>query len=105
MAKKPTNATARDADEPQPTFEEAMASLEDIIDRIESGSIGLEDSVREYERGAKLVARARTLLDAAEQRVEELTDALGSDRGRGKAGGSGEIGSTGGASNADDPVD
>lgn len=79
-------------------FEQAMEALEAIIERIESGEIGLEESVREYERGAKLVVRARSLLDAAEQRVEELTEQLAQR----DQGGSSKVESTGRGPNADD---
>jgi exodeoxyribonuclease VII small subunit len=57
------------------SFEEAAEELEAINDRIESGEIGLEDSLRAYERGMKLIARCRAILDAAEQRVEEISGA------------------------------
>ena len=49
-----------------------MAELEGIVARIESGEIGLERSMAEYERGVALVARCRDVLTKAEQRVEEL---------------------------------
>jgi exodeoxyribonuclease VII small subunit len=56
-----------------PTFEQAVQALERIIERIESGEIGLEQSITEYERGVALIKRCREVLDRAEQRVEELT--------------------------------
>ena len=55
------------------TYEQAMAELELIIDRIESGEIGLEESLAAYERGVALRARCQEILDRAEQRVSELT--------------------------------
>lgn len=54
------------------SYEEAVAKLETIIDRIESGEAGLEESIAEYERGAALVKRCREILGRAEQRIEEL---------------------------------
>lgn len=71
-----------------------MAQLEEIIERIESGEIGLEKSISEYERGVGLIRRCREVLERAEQRVEELTsqmqaesrtntDSDGSSRGQG----------------------
>lgn len=53
-----------------------MAQLEEIIERIESGQIGLEKSITEYERGTALVRRCREVLERAEQRVEELTSQM-----------------------------
>lgn len=54
------------------SFEEAMAEVEAIVEQIESGEIGLEDSLVRYERGAALVRHCRQLLSSAEQRIEEL---------------------------------
>jgi len=59
------------ADEKQ-TYEDAVEELEGIIHQIESGEIGLEQSIRRYERGAVLLKRCRSILDQAEQRVSRL---------------------------------
>ncbi len=56
-----------------PSFEEALAQVEAIIERIESGQVGLEQSIAEYERGVGLIGRCREVLARAEQRVEDLT--------------------------------
>lgn len=55
-----------------PGFEESLAQLEALIERIESGEIGLEQSIAEYERGMTLIGRCKEILEKAEQRVEEL---------------------------------
>ena len=74
MAKKTTKAgEAQDGGLGELSFEDALEELEDLIDRMEAGETGLEDSIRSYERGARLVKRCRELLDSAEQRVRELT--------------------------------
>jgi exodeoxyribonuclease VII small subunit len=54
------------------TFEEAVAQLEQIVAAIESGQIGLEESLAKYEQGMQLVARCRGILDRAEKRIEIL---------------------------------
>lgn len=54
------------------SYEHAVTELEAIIDRIESGDIGLEESVKAYERGVALQAHCKTILARAEQRVTEL---------------------------------
>lgn len=56
-----------------PRFEEAVEELESIIDRIESGEIGLEECVVQYERGMKLAVRCREILDTVQKRIAELT--------------------------------
>ena len=65
--KKPKQET------PEPTFEEALAEVEAIIERIETGQSGLERSIGEYEKGVRLLARCRGLLKDAEQRIEDVT--------------------------------
>ena len=60
-------------------FERAVEQIEQIIERIESGQIGLERSIGEYERGVALIRRCREALGKAEQRVEELTSRMQSD--------------------------
>jgi exodeoxyribonuclease VII small subunit len=55
------------------SFEDALARLEEIIERIESGEVGLEKAIGEYERGVVLIRRCKDILQKAEQRVDELT--------------------------------
>ncbi len=54
------------------TFEQAIGRLEQLIDAIESGDVGLEESLNQYEHGVKLLAQCRTILDRAEQKIEQL---------------------------------
>lgn len=54
------------------TFETALAELEQIVARLESGQAPLEDSIRMYERGAALKAHCETRLEAARLRVEKI---------------------------------
>ena len=61
------------ADAPEPTFEEALGEVEAIIERIETGQSGLERSIGEYEKGVRLLARCRSMLEDAEQRIEDVT--------------------------------
>jgi exodeoxyribonuclease VII small subunit len=57
----------------QPTFEESVDQLEKIVAAIESGQIGLEESLAKYEQGMELVKRCRAILDRAEKRIEVLS--------------------------------
>ncbi|HEV8179430.1 MAG TPA: exodeoxyribonuclease VII small subunit [Gaiellaceae bacterium] len=57
---------------PQPTFEEAQAELEQIVERLERGQAPLDEALKLWERGEELYAFCRARLDAAEGRVEEL---------------------------------
>lgn len=56
------------------TFETAYAQLEDIIRRLESGELPLEDSLALYERGRALAVFCQNTLDKAELRVNQLAD-------------------------------
>ncbi|MEM9234286.1 MAG: exodeoxyribonuclease VII small subunit [Pseudomonadota bacterium] len=53
-------------------FEEAMAQLEEIIDRLERGDVPLEESIALYERGATLKAHCEAKLRAAKEKIEKI---------------------------------
>lgn len=55
------------------SYEQAIAEAEGIVDRIESGEAGIEESLAAYERGLALLTRCREILEKAEQRVTELS--------------------------------
>ncbi len=75
----------------EPSFEQSLDQLEAIIDRIESGEVGLEQCLGEYEQGVKLIAHCRKVLEKAESRIAKLTTDAGgklrveSDSGDGSA--------------------
>lgn len=54
------------------TFEEASRELSQIVGMLEKNECTLEESVRLYERGSKLSQACEKMLDAAEQRVQQL---------------------------------
>lgn len=54
------------------SYEMAVEELESIVERIESGEASLEESMKLYERGTKLLRRCRAVLDQAEQKLTEL---------------------------------
>ncbi len=56
-------------------YEQLIEQLEAVVDQIEGGDLGLEESIKGYEQGIELVKRARTILDRAEQRIVELNAA------------------------------
>ena len=53
-------------------FETAAVELESIIDRLEQGDIPLEESLEAYGRGRSLLARCRSILDAAAAEIAEV---------------------------------
>jgi exodeoxyribonuclease VII small subunit len=56
-----------------PTFEQALTQLEQIVRELEDGSTGLEESLARYEAGVALLKRCYAQLRQAEQRILQLT--------------------------------
>ena len=69
MAKKPAPDTSPVAD-----FEQSMQALEDLVARMETGEMTLEESLAAYERGVGLYRRCQGALEQAELRVRLLSD-------------------------------
>jgi exodeoxyribonuclease VII small subunit len=59
-------------DPEQMSYEDAIAELESINDRIEQGTISLEESLAAYRRGVALVQRCAKILDVAEQELKKV---------------------------------
>lgn len=55
-----------------PTYEQAVAELEAIVQSMESGGLSLEASLEAYRRGAALAVHCRDLLAAVQQQVSVL---------------------------------
>ena len=54
------------------SYEVAFAELEQIVNRLETETLSLEESLTLYERGQALSKRCSTLLESAELRVQQL---------------------------------
>jgi exodeoxyribonuclease VII small subunit len=54
-------------------FDEVLGALRAVVERLESGQLGLEASLTAFEEGVALAKQGATILDAAEKRVEVLT--------------------------------
>jgi exodeoxyribonuclease VII small subunit len=59
------------------SFEQALAELEQIVARLESGQAPLDDSIKMYERGALLKAHCEGRLEAARLKVEQIVQRAG----------------------------
>ena len=55
-------------------FEQALAGLTTLVEKLESGELPLEESVAAFEEGVKLTRRCEALLDSAEQRLQVLDE-------------------------------
>ncbi len=63
----------------QPSFEEALAELEEIVERLESGDLTLDESLKTFEQGVALTRQTQKALEAAEQKVQVLGEPLDED--------------------------
>ena len=54
------------------SFETALVELEQIVTRLESGDLALEEALNEFERGVQLARQGQVKLQQAEQRVQIL---------------------------------
>ena len=59
-------------DQPEKSFEDALKRLEEVLESLEHGNLNLEESVRAFEEGVKLVRFCHDRLDEVERRVELL---------------------------------
>lgn len=62
--------------EPSPVtdFEHSLDELEQLVEKMETGEMTLEDSLATYERGVGLYRRCQSALEQAELRVRLLSD-------------------------------
>lgn len=56
-----------------PTFEQALAELDRVVARLESGEVGLEEAIALFEAGQGHLRACRERLALAQHRIEELT--------------------------------
>ena len=59
-----------------PTFESALAELEEIVSDMETGQLPLEKSLAAYKRGAELLKFCQTALQDAQQQIKILEDGV-----------------------------
>lgn len=67
MARKPADFS----------FEQALLELEQLVEKMEQGELGLEESIRHLERGIALTRACQKALAEAEQKVQLLTSNAG----------------------------
>lgn len=64
-------------DSREPGFDQILVRLREVVQRLESGELSLEQSLAVYEEGVQLARRGQQLLASAEKRVEILVSASG----------------------------
>ncbi len=56
----------------EPSFEDALKALEEVVHKLESGDAPLDESIALYEQGQKLRGICQARLDAAQARIEAI---------------------------------
>jgi exodeoxyribonuclease VII small subunit len=60
-----------------PDFEQALAELETLVERLERGDLPLDEALRTFERGIELTRHCQSSLKAAQQKVQILLSRSG----------------------------
>ncbi|MGF1613684.1 MAG: exodeoxyribonuclease VII small subunit [Gammaproteobacteria bacterium] len=60
-----------------PSFEQALEEFERLVERMETGELNLEDSLKAFERGIELSRLCQQILDEAEQRIQIVAEQNG----------------------------
>lgn len=63
--------------ETDPGFDAILVRLREVVEKLETGELSLEQSLAVYEEGVQLARRGQQLLASAEKRVEILVSASG----------------------------
>ncbi|HEY8567927.1 exodeoxyribonuclease VII small subunit [Microbulbifer sp.] len=62
------------------SFESALEELEQLVERLESGDLPLDEALADFERGVKLTRECQQKLASAEQKVKVLMEEGGQVR-------------------------
>ncbi len=58
----------------QPSFEQSLTTLDDIVNKLEDRSVSLEEAMGLFEKGVLLIDKCEKELDQAQQRVTMLSE-------------------------------
>ena len=63
-----------DKQEKLPDFEKSLEELEQLVEKLESGDLSLDESLKQFRRGVELTRHCQGVLEKAQQTVEQLLD-------------------------------
>lgn len=66
-------ATCKKKADENRSFEETLKELEDLVARMESGTLSLDDMVKDFEKGRELVKFCTEELDGIRKRIEKVS--------------------------------
>ncbi|MGL5232050.1 MAG: exodeoxyribonuclease VII small subunit [Fusobacteriaceae bacterium] len=58
------------------SFEKNLENIDEIIEKLESGDLALEESIKEYEKAMKLLKKSSDILNKAQGKVIKITETL-----------------------------
>ncbi|MBP6063310.1 MAG: exodeoxyribonuclease VII small subunit [Fusobacteriaceae bacterium] len=61
------------------SFEKNLENIDIIIEKLESGDLGLDESIKEYEKAMKLLKKSSEMLNKAQGKVLKVTESLDSN--------------------------
>ena len=79
MQSMPSSATPANK-EPEMSFEQALASLQDTVAQLEGGALTLEDTIAVFRQGSELASRCQHLIADAELRITKLAEPAEDER-------------------------
>lgn len=62
------------------TFEKSVEQLDAIVERMESGELSLDESLKLFEKGVKLTRECQNTLAEAEAKIEKLMKEVSNDK-------------------------
>ena len=68
-------------DTKEPSFEQLLTKLENIVGKLDAGGLTLEESLSLFEEGMRLSKQCNQLLDSAELKIKKLRGAIEEDDG------------------------
>jgi exodeoxyribonuclease VII small subunit len=63
------------------TFEQSIKALTEIVSKVETGQVPLQESLDQYEKGMAVIAHCRRILQQAEKRIERISAEQGPEGG------------------------
>jgi exodeoxyribonuclease VII small subunit len=54
------------------SFEQGLSLMDELVQKVESGTLPLEEAMQAYERGLELLKQLRSVLESAEKKLEVL---------------------------------
>ena len=73
MGKMRRSGKADDQTADEPSFEQSLEKLGEIVQALEEGQLGLSEAMQQHEEGVALLRRCYQVLEQAERRIELVT--------------------------------